>query len=206
MVFLANIDPVIQSEVLDQVAAPDFVACDTMNFWIDSKVDDLKKVLGRVDLMLLNDAEALSLSGDDNVSAAARTILGYGPKYVVVKRGEHGALLFSKDEVFFAPALPLEVVKDPTGAGDSFAGGFLGSLSRFGMPTMENLRASMIMGSVMASFAVEEFSLDGTRSLTESEIADRIDKVRDLVRFEVPESWSSALADRGPATVHNLAL
>ncbi|HEY3447446.1 MAG TPA: PfkB family carbohydrate kinase [Myxococcales bacterium] len=183
-VFLGNIDPVLQAKVLDQVAKPMLVAADTMNFWIRGKLDDLKKTLSRVDLLFVNDAEARELAGESNVVRAVRRIMDLGPKTVAVKRGEYGALLFHGEKVFSAPAFPLADVYDPTGAGDSFAGGFMGYLARCGVVTDEHLRRATIMGSVMASFAVEGFSMDRVKLLTEPEINTRFGSFRALTQFE----------------------
>jgi sugar/nucleoside kinase (ribokinase family) len=185
-VFLANIDPVLQLEVIEQVKRPHFCACDTMNFWITGKRDALVKVVERVDLLLLNDEEARLLSGQTSLPAAAQTILAMGPKAVVIKRGDAGALLFQGDEVFAAPAFPLDNVVDPTGAGDSFAGGFMGYLARGGDVTPAAVRSAMVAGTVLASFCVEDFSLDRFRTLDESAIRARIAAFADLVRFDVP--------------------
>jgi sugar/nucleoside kinase (ribokinase family) len=182
-VFLANIDPVLQSRVLDQVRAPKFVACDTMNFWIDKSLPALRQILERVDCLIINDGEARALSGETNISRAAKRIRAMGPKQVVIKRGEYGALVFD-DEVFAVPAFPLEEVHDPTGAGDSFAGGFMGHLASTRRADFEAVRCAAVMGSVAASFAVEEFSLDGLRTLTLAELRERYAAFRRLVYFE----------------------
>jgi sugar/nucleoside kinase (ribokinase family) len=183
-VFLGNIDPDLQLRVLEQVRRPRFVGCDTMNYWIGSKRPSLLRTLSRVDMLFVNDAEVRQLAGEQSVVKAARAVLGMGPKAVVVKRGEHGALLFSSgNEVFAASAVPLEAVADPTGAGDSFAGGFMGYLARGQSEAPEALRRAMVVGSVLASFAVEQFSLDRLRSLTAGEIRARYDAVRRLGDF-----------------------
>jgi len=183
-VFLANIDPVLQLEVLGQVRRPRFVACDTMNFWISGKRSDLLRVLERVDMVLLNDEEARQLSGKDNLPAAASVIRGMGPSAVVIKRGDAGALFFCQDGVFAAPAFPLESVVDPTGAGDSFAGGCMGWLARNGDTSPAGIRTALVVGSVLASFCVEDFSLDRFRSLEESAIRSRCAAFAELVRFD----------------------
>jgi sugar/nucleoside kinase (ribokinase family) len=183
-VFLANIDPELQLDVLNQVEKPRFVACDTMNFWIEGKRDALVRLLARVDMLLLNDEEARQLSGESNLPAAARAIRALGPRAVVVKRGDAGALLFHEGGVFAAPAFPLEAVVDPTGAGDSFAGGFMGWLARAGGTTPADIRTAMIIGSVLASYCVEDFSLDRFRSLDLSAIRERFAAFVDLVHFE----------------------
>lgn len=184
-VFLANIDPVLQLEVLKQVPRPRFVACDTMNFWIDGpRRPDLGRVLERVDMLLLNDEEARLLSKRDNLPAAAREIRAMGPKAVVVKRGDAGALLFHEAGVFAAPAFPIEAVSDPTGAGDSFAGGFMGWLANTGDVTPGGIRTALIIGSTLASFCCEDFSLDRFRTLHLGEIRERFAAFADLVHFE----------------------
>jgi sugar/nucleoside kinase (ribokinase family) len=183
-VFLGNIDPVLQGRVLDQVRRPTLVAADTMNFWIRGKLADLQRTLARVDLLFLNDAEARELSGEHNIVCAARAITAMGPKLLVVKRGEHGAILFEGARAFTVPAFPLAEVHDPTGAGDTFAGGFMGCLAREGTVTPAALRRAAVMGSVMASFTVEGFSLDRLRTVTEEEILERFAAFRALTHFE----------------------
>lgn len=169
-VFLGNIEPKIQLKVLDQVADARFVAMDTMNFWISGALDDLKSVLGRVDLLFINDDEAVQLSGERQMLNAAQKILELGPDYIVIKRGEFGSLLFGRDACVFVPAVLLPKVVDPTGAGDSFAGGFLGAVARAGETTRRTLAKGMIYGTVMASFAVEGFSVDGLLNHSEATI------------------------------------
>src|SRR5919201_6006604 len=159
-VFLGNIDPRLQLDVVNQVEKPQLVACDTMNFWIESRRPDLLKLLERVDAITLNDGEARQLTDCYNLVRAAKWIMKRGPKLVIIKKGEHGAFMFSADTVFFAPAFPLEEVFDPTGAGDAFAGGFMGYLARSGDLTESNLRRAVIYGSAMGSFAVERFSIE----------------------------------------------
>ena len=184
-VFLANIDPVLQLNVLEQTSKPKFVACDTMNFWIGgSKRADLVRLLERVDMLLLNDEEARQLSGEANLPAAARVIRQMGPRAVVIKRGDAGALLFHEGGVFAAPAFPIEDVTDPTGAGDSFAGGFMGWLAREDDTSPATIRTAMILGSVLASFSVEDFSLDRFRRLDLGQIRERFLAFADLVSFE----------------------
>jgi sugar/nucleoside kinase (ribokinase family) len=184
-VFLANIDPVLQLGVLEQAGRPKFVACDTMNFWIGgSKRADLLRLLERVDMLLLNDEEARQLSGEANLPAAARVIRKMGPRAVVIKRGDAGALLFHEGGVFAAPAFPIEDVTDPTGAGDSFAGGFMGWLAREDDTSPATIRTAMILGSVLASFSVEDFSLDRFRRLDLGQIRERFLAFGDLVSFE----------------------
>jgi len=183
-VFLANIDPELQIHVLDQVRAPKLKVCDTMNFWIEGKRDKLIELLGKVDIITLNDAEARQLTGEPNLVKAARKIISWGPEHVVIKKGEHGALLFSGDGVFSAPALPIEEIYDPTGAGDTFAGGFVGYLAREGTLDEATLRRAMIYGSVMASFNVEDFSLDRMKRLGAGEIEERFGRFIELVKFD----------------------
>jgi sugar/nucleoside kinase (ribokinase family) len=183
-VFLGNIDPVLQRDVLDQVDKPRLVAIDTMNFWINGKPDELRKTLRRADVLLINDAEARELSGEWNVVKAARAIRGMGPRTLVIKKGEHGVLMFSDEGSFATPAYPLEDVFDPTGAGDTFAGGFLGYLA--GSPTLDEdaLRRGVVMGSTLASFCVEAFSLDRLLALTRAEIDERFRLFKRLTHFE----------------------
>jgi len=183
-VFLGNIDPDLQRSVLDQVRAPRFVACDTMNYWISSKRESLLKTLKRVDMVFVNDAEARQLAGEHNVVKAARAILRFGPRAVVVKRGEYGAAFFAGDEVFMASAYPLPAVFDPTGAGDSFAGGFMGYLARTGREERGVMRRAIVLGSVLASYVVEQFSLDRLRTLTSEEIRSRYVEARQLAHFD----------------------
>ena len=182
-VVLGNIDPTLQSQVVEQVRAPRLVACDTMNFWIEGAHDELLKTLQKVDLLSINDAEARLLSGKENLISAAREIRKMGPRILVIKRGEHGALVFFEDETFAAPALPLEVVVDPTGAGDSFAGGMIGYLARRGTLDSATLRQAVIMGSVLASYAVSDFSLDRFRTLTRQDIQQRFMEFHRLTHF-----------------------
>ncbi len=183
-VFLANIDPDLQRSVLDQVKSPRLVACDTMNFWITSKRESLLKTLKRVDLLFVNDAEARQLAGEHNIVQAARRILTLGPRALVVKRGEYGALFFSGDQVFAASAYPLSALFDPTGAGDSFAGGFMGYLARTGKVDAGVMRRAIVLGGVVASFTVEQFSLDRLRTLTSAEIQARYAEFQQLSRFD----------------------
>ena len=182
-VFLANIDPEIQFDVLRQADRPLLTACDTMNFWIEHKKKALVRLLGSVNILLCNDAEARELTGEHNLLKAARWALSRGPKLFVVKKGEHGVVCFSKDFVFMAPAFLLEDVFDPTGAGDSFAGGFIGSLSRNGRLTQDAVRRAVIYGSVLASYNVESFSLDRVARLTRPEIERRYKAFKELTRF-----------------------
>jgi sugar/nucleoside kinase (ribokinase family) len=183
-VFLANIDPRLQLDVLRQMQQPKLVACDTMNFWIESRRSDLLELMGKVDIMLLNDAEARQLTEKSNLVKAARWIMERGPRYVVIKKGEHGAYMFTSDSIFFAPAYPLEDVFDPTGAGDSFAGGFIGYLAKKGTIDEAHLRRAVVYGSTMGSFAVERFSIDRLLEITTPDIAARLDAFGRLVAFE----------------------
>jgi len=173
IVFLANIDPEIQYEVLQQVKKPKLVACDTMNFWIESKPEQLKKLLGHVDILMINDAETRELSGEPIIAKAARKIMDLGPKILIVKRGEYGALMFSKDGIFYAPSYPLEEVFDPTGAGDTFAGGFMGYVASHDINNVNDYKRAVIYGSVLASFTVEDFSVNRLAKLTKDEIEAR---------------------------------
>ncbi len=184
LIFLANIDPDLQREVLTQVLGPRLVAADTMNFWIHGKPDALRQTLEQVQVLIINDAEARMLAKEPNLVRAARKILTWGPRSLVIKRGEYGALSFSDGGWFAAPALPLESVYDPTGAGDAFAGGFLGFLASTRNFDEANLRRAVIMGSVMASFAVEAFSLQRLQSLTYPEIETRYRQFKTLAHFE----------------------
>ncbi len=183
-VFLGNIDPELQLEVLKQVVRPKLVACDTMNFWIDGKRDALLKTLKHVDILLINDAEVRQLAQEANIVKAAKAVLAMGPKTLVVKRGEYGALLFSAHGVFAAPAYPLDEVYDPTGAGDTFAGGFIGYLASVRDDSDAAMRRAIIFGSVMASFNVEAFSLERLRTLEFDEISARYRKFQLLTQFD----------------------
>lgn len=183
-VFLGNIDPRLQLDVLDQVEKPKLVACDTMNFWIESRRNELIELLKRVDILLVNDGEARQLTEEFNLVKAARWILSRGPKRVIIKKGEHGAFMFSPTTVFFAPAYPLESVFDPTGAGDSFAGGFMGYLARTGRTDEAAMRRAVVYGSTLGSFAVEKFSIDRLMEIERVDIAHRLEEFRKLVAFE----------------------
>lgn len=183
-VFLGNIDPVLQSRVLDQIKSPKLVACDTMNFWIDSKLDDLKRTLARIDMLVINDGEARMLSGEANLVQAANKIRAMGPGRLIIKRGEYGVLMFNEDSIFGAPAFPLEEVFDPTGAGDTFAGGLMGHLARAGDMSDSTLRQAIVFGSVMASFNVEAFSLNKLSALTRTDIQGRFEQFKKLTHFE----------------------
>jgi len=183
-VFLGNIDPRLQLDVLKQVAKPRLVACDTMNFWIESRRSDLLALLPHVDILTVNDAEARQLTEEVNLVKAARWIMAKGPRHVVIKKGEHGAFMFTPQSVFFAPAYPLEAVFDPTGAGDSFAGGFIGYLARSGDLSEANLKRAVVYGSAMGSFAVERFSIARMLEITTRDIWGRVEEFHRLVAFE----------------------
>ena len=182
--FLANIDPRLQLDVLNQVERPKLIACDTMNFWIQSRRPDIIELLKHVDLMTLNDAEARQLTEKANLVQAAQWIMARGPRHVIIKKGENGAFMFTENSIFFAPAFPLESVFDPTGAGDSFAGGFIGHLAATGDLSDANMRRAVIYGSVMGSFAVEKFSIERLMTVTRAEIVERMREMRRLVTFE----------------------
>lgn len=185
-IFLGNIDPVLQLQVLEQVRAPRMVACDTMNFWIEGRRGELLRLLEHVDLLMVNDSEARELSGDFNLLRAARWIQQHGPSLVIVKKGEHGAILFGRDFIFYAPGFPLDEIFDPTGAGDAFAGGFLGYLARVGASDPLHLKRAMIYGSAMGSFAVERFGVQRLVALTAAEVHERVCQFRELTAFEQP--------------------
>lgn len=182
-VFLANIDPELQLEVLQQIKNPKLVACDTMNFWIEGKKAELIKTLARVDILIINEAEVRQLADEPNLFKAAAMVRSFGPKTLVVKQGEYGVLMFGEGSIFSAPAYPLEAVFDPTGAGDTFAGGFIGYIAATGNLNEQNLRKATVFGTVMASFTVEKFSLDRLRDIDYSEISDRYKKIKLLTEF-----------------------
>jgi len=184
-VFLGNIDPELQLGVLDQVKAPKLVACDTMNYWIQSKRDLLLELLRHIDILMVNDSEARELSGDWNIYRAAQWILQRGPKMTVLKQGEHGALLVDRATTFKVPAYPLQEVFDPTGAGDAFAGGFMAHLARDGDLSAPNLRRAMVYGAAMGSFAVEAFGIQGFDTVTPADVRARVHGFKQLVHFEV---------------------
>ncbi|MFZ1329616.1 MAG: PfkB family carbohydrate kinase [Chitinophagaceae bacterium] len=183
---LGNLAPKIQLNVIQELTKrPKLIAMDTMNFWMESAMPDLKIVLKYVDMLIVNDAEARQLTGLFSLVKAAKAILQMGPKYLIIKKGEHGALLFHGDEVFFAPALPLEDVFDPTGAGDTFAGGFIGHLAKSGDISFENMKRGIIVGSAMASFCVEKFGATRLKEINSNDIHNRIQQFKDLVSFEI---------------------
>ena len=183
--FLANIDPVLQLHVRRQLPKARLVGCDSMNYWINGKLEDLKKTLSAVDVLVVNDAEARMLSGQQNLKLAASAIRSMGPRIAVIKRGEYGVGLFTDDSSFFVPGYPLEEVRDPTGAGDTFAGGFMGHLARTGDTSQANLRRAVVYGSVMASFAVEDFGLARLLSVSRQEIDGRFHEFKRLTHFDV---------------------
>lgn len=183
---LGNLVPAVQMSVIKQLKQrPKLIVMDTMNFWMESAMDDLKEVLKQVDMLMVNDAEARQLTEQFSLVKAARQIMTMGPKYLIIKKGEHGALLFHGDDVFYAPALPLEDVFDPTGAGDTFAGGFMGHLAKSGDISFENMKRGIIVGSAMASFCVEKFGPTRLKEVTRAEIDARIQQFKDLVSFEI---------------------
>jgi len=186
IVMLGNLHPLTQQSVLDQMSKkPKLAILDTMNFWMDIAMDDLKAVLKNVDVITINDEEARQLSGEYSLVNAAKKIYTMGPKYVVIKKGEHGALLFHEDNMFYAPALPLAEVFDPTGAGDTFAGGFSGYLAKTGNISFENMKKAVIYGSALASFCVEKFGTERMLTLTDSEVYERLQQFKDLTQFDI---------------------
>ena len=183
---LGNLMPKLQMSVIDQMRErPKLIVMDTMNFWMDIALDDLKEVLKKVDVLMVNDAEARQLSGEVSLVKAAKAILTMGPKFLIIKKGEHGALLFHKSDVFFAPALPLEEVFDPTGAGDTFAGGFIGYLAKTKDISFENMKTAIIVGSAMASFCVEKFGPERMKEITKEDIDVRLAEFVQLVNFDI---------------------
>ena len=183
---LGNLMPSIQMKVMNQLRnRPKLIVMDTMNVWMETAMDDLMKVIAMVDVLTINDAEARQLSNEYSLVKAAQKILQMGPKYLIIKKGEHGALLFNKEQVFFAPALPLEDVFDPTGAGDTFAGGFIGFLARTKDVSFENMKRGIIFGSAMASFCVEKFGTERIINLSQDEVEERVQEFVDLVQFDI---------------------
>jgi sugar/nucleoside kinase (ribokinase family) len=183
---LGNLVPAVQRSVISQMKKrPKLIVLDTMNFWMDIAMDELKKTIAMIDVLTINDSEARQLSGEYSLVKAAQKILAMGPKVLVIKKGEHGALLFNKDEVFFAPALPLEEVYDPTGAGDSFAGGFIGYLAKTKDISFENMKRAIIFGSAMASFTVEKFGTERLIGLSQADVDERVQEFVDLVQFDI---------------------
>ena len=183
---LGNLMPKLQLSVINQLKIrPKLIVMDTMNFWMDIALDDLKEVLQKVDVLLVNDGEARQLSGEFSLVKAAKKILTMGPKFLIIKKGEHGALLFNDKQVFFAPALPLEEVFDPTGAGDTFAGGFIGHLAKTKDISFENMKTAIIVGSAMASFCVEKFGPERIKEITKADIDERLAEFVQLVNFDI---------------------
>ncbi|MFT3909465.1 MAG: PfkB family carbohydrate kinase [Ferruginibacter sp.] len=183
---LGNLMPKLQMSVIDQLKTrPKLIVMDTMNFWMDIALDDLKAVMKKVDVLLVNDGEARQLSGEVSIVKAAHKILEMGPKFLIIKKGEHGALLFHENHVFFAPALPLEEVFDPTGAGDTFAGGFIGHLAKTKDISFENMKTAIIVGSAMASFCVEKFGPERLKEITKADIDERLSQFVQLVNFDI---------------------
>ena len=186
--FLGNIDPELQLGVLSQIKSPQLVVCDTMNYWIQSKKDVLLQLLRQVDILMVNDSEARELSGDWNIHRAGRWILQKGPRRVVIKQGEYGALMMDRESTFWVPAIPLEEVFDPTGAGDSFAGGFMGYLARTKDLSDDNVRRAMLFGSAMGGFAVERFGIAGFEGVTLEQVNRRVQGIKRLMHVNLPES------------------
>ena len=184
-VMLGNLQPTVQMNVIKQLKRPKLIVMDTMNFWMESAMPELEEVLKKIDVLLINDAEARQLSGQYSIVKASKTILRMGPKFLIVKKGEHGALLFHGDRVFFAPALPLEEVFDPTGAGDTFAGGFIGHLAKTKDISFENMKTAIIVGSAMASFCVEKFGPTRLKEISKEDIDKRLHQFRELVNFDI---------------------
>lgn len=186
LLMLGNLLPSVQLRVIEQLKQrPKLIAMDTMNFWMETAMDDLVKVISKVDLLFVNDSEARELSGQYSLVKAAREIMKMGPEYLVIKKGEHGALLFHDDQVFFAPALPLEDVFDPTGAGDTFAGGFIGHIAKTNDISFANMKTAIIVGSAMASFCVEKFGTTRLKEISKADIEDRIQQFVQLVNFDI---------------------
>ncbi|WP_029038077.1 PfkB family carbohydrate kinase [Salinimicrobium xinjiangense] len=185
IVMLGNLHPLVQLSVLEQLERPKLVVLDTMNFWMDNTWDDLMKVIAKVDALTINDEEARQLTDEYSLVKAARKIAEMGPKYVVIKKGEHGALLFHNEQIFFAPALPLEEVFDPTGAGDTFAGGFTGYLAHTGDISFRNMKNAVIYGSNLASFCVEKFGTERMQELTKEEVHQRLEEFKSLTQFQI---------------------
>lgn len=183
---LGNLMPKLQKSVIEQLRErPKLIVLDTMNFWMSTALDDLKEVLGMIDVLMVNDSEARELSHEFSLVKAAKKIMAMGPKYLIIKKGEHGALLFHGDQVFFAPALPLEDVFDPTGAGDTFAGGFIGHIAKTKDISFENMKTAIIIGSAMASFCVEKFGTERLKEITKEDIDKRLAQFRELVNFDI---------------------
>ncbi len=189
---LGNLSPQVQRSVIERLAKrPKLIAMDTMNFWMDIAMDELKKTIKLVDVLIINDEEARQLSGEYSLAKASKVIRAMGPKYLIIKKGEHGALLFNEDKVFFAPALPLEEVFDPTGAGDTFAGGFIGYLASTDDISFDNMKRAIINGSAMASFCVEKFGTEKLLSITKQDVEDRIEQFVALANFDMVQTTST---------------
>jgi sugar/nucleoside kinase (ribokinase family) len=185
VVMLGNLHPLVQLSVIEQMDDPKLIALDTMNFWMDCALEELMQVIAKVDVITINDEEARQLSGEYSLVNAAKKIMTMGPKYVVIKKGEHGALLFHDDEMFYAPALPLASVFDPTGAGDTFAGGFTGYLAKTGDYSFENMKTAIINGSALASFTVEKFGTERLLEITKAELYQRLQQFKNLTQFDI---------------------
>jgi sugar/nucleoside kinase (ribokinase family) len=185
VVMLGNLHPLVQLSVIEQMSDPKLIVLDTMNFWMDNAMEDLQKVIAQVDVITINDEEARQLTGEFSLVVAAQKIIEMGPSYVVIKKGEHGALLFHGKDIFFAPALPLEEVFDPTGAGDTFAGGFTGYLARTGDYSFENMKTAIINGSALASFCVEKFGTERLLNLSQDELFLRLQQFKSLTQFDI---------------------
>ena len=189
---LGNLSPQVQRSVIERLAKrPKLIAMDTMNFWMDIAMDELKKTIKLVDVLIINDEEARQLSGEYSLAKASKVIRAMGPKYLIIKKGEHGALLFNEDKVFFAPALPLEEVFDPTGAGDTFAGGFIGYLASTDDISFDNMKRAIINGSAMASFCVEKFGTEKLLSITKQDVENRIEQFVALANFDIVQTTST---------------
>jgi sugar/nucleoside kinase (ribokinase family) len=185
-VMLGNLTPDVQMSIIQQMSKrPKLIALDTMNFWMDVAMKPLLKVIKKVQVLIINDEEARQLSGEHSLRKAASKILTMGPKYLIIKKGEHGAMLFHKNDVFYVPALPLEEVYDPTGAGDTFAGGFMGYIASTGKPSFENMKRAIIYGSALASFCVEKFSTENLKNLTDEQIRERVTQFTKMVKVKV---------------------
>lgn len=185
-VMLGNLSPIVQRQVIERLTKrPKLIVMDTMNFWMDIMLDELKKTISMVDVITINEEEARQLSGEYSLPIAASKIMAMGPKYVIIKKGEHGALLFGENKMFFAPGLPLELVIDPTGAGDTFAGGFIGYIAQQDKIDFETMKSALIVGSAMASFTVEKMGTEQIENLSKQQISDRIELFKDLVKFNL---------------------
>jgi sugar/nucleoside kinase (ribokinase family) len=182
---LGNLHPMVQLDVISQMDKPKLIVLDTMNFWMDNAMDDLLKVIAKVDVITINDEEARQLSNEYSLVVAAQKIMTMGPKFVVIKKGEHGALLFHNDEIFYAPALPLEEVFDPTGAGDTFAGGFVGYLAKTNDFSYQNMKTAIIYGSALASFCVEKFGTERMLDLSSKQVHRRLQQFKNLTQFDI---------------------